>query len=233
VSVKHQAVEGMLWMGGMRFTTQILDQIFTLVLVRLLAPGDFGLMAMAGVFTSLFHMFEDMGLARAVVQRRLVDDLYLSSAFWANMASGLVLSLVALAGSGLVARFFGQPQVGLIFPALALRFLFAGATSTPSALFARKMRFATLTLRNVAGVIVGGSIGVGIALAGGGVWALVGQALGSSFSKMLLLWMALPWRPKWLFSWTAFRDLWGFGSRVLGARIFNYVIKQFDTVLIG
>jgi PST family polysaccharide transporter len=223
----------MLWMGGMRLTTQILDQVFTLVLVRILAPGDFGLMAMAGVFTSLFNMFQDMGLARALVQRQEVDEEYLSTAFWGNVASGLTLYVVSLAGAELVADFFDQPMVRLLFSVLALRFVFAGFSTTPEALFARKMRFSTVTLRNGASVIVGGFLGVGIALAGGGVWSLVAQSLGSAFARMLLLWGALSWRPKRIFSWAKFRDLWNFGSRVLGARIFNYVIKQFDTVLIG
>lgn len=223
----------MLWMGGARLTTQVLDQIFTIVLVRLLAPGDFGLMAMAGVFTSLLNIFSDMGIARAVVQRADIDDEYLSTAFWGNMLSGAVLCIVALAASVPVTQLYGQPLVQPVLAALSLRFIFAGASATQIAILTREMKFATFTTRNVTSTIIGGIVGLAVAFRGLGVWSLVAQALAIYLSRSVLLWVVTSWRPRRLFSWEKFKDLWYFGSRVMGSRIFSYVVKQGDNFLIG
>lgn len=231
--IKAQAVSGMLWMGGARFATQVLDQIFTIVMVRLLAPGDFGLMAMAGVFTSLLNIVSDMGIARAVVQRADIDDEYLSTAFWGNMLSGAVLCIVAIAASVPITRLYGQPLVQPVLAALSLRFILAGVGATQIAILTREMKFASFTIRNVTSTIAGGIVGVALAFKGLGVWSLVAQALTIYVSKCVLLWVATSWRPRRIFNWAKFVDLWYFGSRVLGSRIFGYVVKQCDNFLIG
>lgn len=154
--IKEQAVAGMLWMGGSRLATQLLDQLFTLVLVRFLVPGDFGLIAMAGVFTALLNVFSDMGLARAVVQRRQVDEEYLSTAFWGNLVMGLILFAVALAAAVPIARLYGEPMVRPVFAALSLRFIFAGTSATQVAILWREMRIRALVSRNILSVGIGG-----------------------------------------------------------------------------
>jgi O-antigen/teichoic acid export membrane protein len=231
--LRAQAVAGVAWLGGSRIATQILDQIFTIVLVRILAPSDFGLMSMAMVFTSLVRLFADMGLGVAIIQRRDVDDEYLSTAFWGNLLFGLALCGAVAALSVPVARFFGQAQVGAILAVLALRFVFAGTTATQEAIVSRQMKFGALVIRDVMSLTIGGIIGIVMAVAGTGVWSLVGQALGIFVSKAALVWTVTPWRPRRIFSWAKFVELWHFSSRVLGGRFFAYTIKQTDNLLIG
>lgn len=231
--IKQQAVTGMLWMAGGRLGTQFLDQIFTILLVRLLAPGDFGLMAMAGVFTSLLRIFSDMGLAPALVQRAKLDDDYLSTAFWGNFLFGFIICGLAVLGSGAIAQFFHQPLLQPVVAALSLRFIFAGTTATQEAILSRELKFAVLTSRNVISIVLGGLLGVILAISGAGVWSLVGQSLGVFVSRAALLWVVTSWRPRRVLSPPKFMELWAFGSRVLGSRFFGYVIKQFDNLLIG
>ncbi|HEV8339862.1 MAG TPA: lipopolysaccharide biosynthesis protein [bacterium] len=233
VGLKEQAVSGMLWSGGTRIGTQVLDQVFTVFLVRLLAPQDFGLIAMAAVFTSLLNVFADMGLARAVVQRETIDEEYLSTAFWANVVTALFLTAIGLAAAGPIARLYGEPLAGPVLAALSLRFLLVGGSATHVAVLTREMRFSALTTRSLVSSAVGGTVGVALALAGAGVWSLVAQALATFLSRTVLLWVVTTWRPRWRFSWQKARDLWSFGGHLLGARIFSYVIKQSDNFVIG
>ena len=200
MTLKRQAISGMIWTGGSRVATQALDQTFTIVLVRLLAPGDFGLMAMAAVFSALLRVLADMGFARAVVQRADIDEEYLSTAFWGNFVSGVLICAIALGAGFLAAGFYGQPLVRPIFAALSLRFVFTGASSTQVALLSRQMKFSTLTVVDIVGIVSGGIVGVVMALAGAGVWSLVGQAVAFSFSEMVVLWFVTSWRPKRMFS---------------------------------
>ncbi|HEU4760635.1 MAG TPA: MOP flippase family protein [Dehalococcoidia bacterium] len=231
--LREQAAGAALWMSGSRVANQALDQAFTLVLVRLLAPGDFGLIAMAGVFTALLNVVSDMGIARAIVQRQEVDEEYASTAFWGNLTMGVILSGLAFVLSGPIARVYGEPKVQPIFAALALRFLIAGTGATQVAMLWRGLKARALVIVNLVGITAGGATGISLALAGAGVWALVGQALVTVFGRSMLLWLLTSWRPVARFSWVKFKDLWGFGSRLLGARIFRYVVVQMDNLLIG
>ncbi len=230
---KEQAVGAALWMAGFRVAQQVLDNLFTLVLVRLLVPADFGLIAMAGVFTAVLNVVSDMGLARAVVQRRDVDQEYSSTAFWANLAMGILLGVIALAVSTPVARLYGEPGVRGVFAVLSLRFVFAGASATAVAMLWRGLGARTLVLRNTISIIAAGVVAIVLALRGAGVWALVAQSLTLFTLRSALLWVSTPWRPSLRFSWVKFKDMWGFGSRILGARIFRFAVVQSDNLLIG
>jgi PST family polysaccharide transporter len=147
--------------------------------------------------------------------------------------SGFVLCGLALVGSVPIARLFHEPMAGAILAALSVRFIFAGGSATHIALLSRQLRFPALTTRTIGSVMVGGTVGVSLAYGGAGVWSLVGQALATYLSRAVLLWVVTSWRPKLLFSWEKARDLWHFGSRILGARIFTYTVKQFDNLLVG
>lgn len=231
--LRQKVVSSMLWVGGTRLIARSFDQVFTIVLARLLLPADFGIIAMASVFTRVFNLLTHMGLGQAIVQRREVDDEYLSTAFWANFASGLTLSAVGLVLSGLIARFYAQPLVGPVFAVLALRFAFGGASAAQSALLSRQMRFALVESRNLTSQALGGVVGVGLAVAGGGVWSLVAQVLTADVARTIMLWRAATWRPRRVFVWAKFKEMWAFGSRMLGSQFFNYVVKYSDNLLIG
>ncbi len=231
--IKGQAVAAILWLGGGRLFTRFVDQLVVLVLARLLVPEDFGIVAMASVFARLLTLLTSMGVTRAVVQRPHVDDAYLSTALWGNMAIGCLLSGVGWGAAGLIAKFYHEPLVGPVFAALSLRFALTGATVVQSALISRQMRFGVLQVRNIISAGVAGSVAVVLALRGAGVWSLIAQIVVADLLDLVLLWTATAWRPKRLFSWTNLRELWGFGSRILGSQFFNYVVKYFDNLLIG
>jgi PST family polysaccharide transporter len=220
-------------MSAGRVSGNVIDQIFALVLARLLAPADFGLFALASVFTSLFRVFSELGFSRAIVQRETVDDEYLSTAFWSSLAAGVFLTALSLVAGEVIAAISGQKIIPILVAVLSTRFIFAAGSAVQMAVISRRMEFRSLAARELAGAFVGGAVGVGIALTGGGVWALVGQAVAMTAASTLFMWMAIPWRPRRVFSWEKFKDLWAFGGSVLGSRSMLYLSRNMDNLLVG
>ncbi len=231
--IRTVALQGMFWLGGQRIGVRILDQVFTIVLVRILTPRDFGLVALASVLTGVFSVFTFSGLAAAIVQRREIDDEYLSTAFWANVAVGLVLFGVSAASSRFYGVFVREPLAGTLVIVLSLRFVIDAAATTQAALISRRMQYRALALRPLMGALVGGVIGVVMAFKGLGVWSLVGQMLGAGVAGAIALHYGAKWTPRLYFSWRKLRELWSFGGPILMARLFGYGIRNTDNLLVG
>ncbi len=231
--LRTAAVQGMLWVGGDQLGRRVVDQVFAIILVRLLSPRDFGIVALAAVFTTLLRMFGNMGLGASIVQRQEVDEEYLSTAFWANLVAGVTLTAVAAAAGGVVGRWLHEPIVGLVLIVLSLRFLITAGAATQLAIIMRRMDYRTLSLRNVVSTLAGGLIGVTMAYRGMGVWSLVGQELGMITLGTVLLYRATHWRPKLRFSMEKFRDLWSFGGQLQLSSLFNYLVRNMDNLLVG
>ncbi len=227
------AVRGVLWVGGDQVGRRIIDQGFAIILARLLAPRDFGILALAAVFTGLLRMFGNMGLGASIVQRKEVDDEYLSTAFWANLIAGVTLTAIAAAAGKLVGRWVHEPMVGLVLIVLSLRFLITAGAATQLAIIMRRMDYRTLSLRSMISTVIGGVVGVTMAYRGMGVWSLVAQELTMIAFGTVLLYRATHWRPRLQFSWAKFRDLWSFGGQLQLSSLFNYLVRNMDNLLVG
>ena len=231
--LRNTAVQGMLWVGADQIGRRVVDQVFTIFLARLLLPKDFGILALAAVFTTLLRIIGDTGMGSAIVQRREVDQEYLYTAFWASVGAGITLTAVAAALGGLVGRWLHEPVVGLVLIGLSMRFLITSGAQAQMAMITRRLDYRTLSLRSMTATVVGGVVGVGMAYAGKGVWSLVGQDLAMVTCGTILLYRATGWRPKLRFSWSKFLDLWSFGGRLQLSSFFNYLVRHMDNLLVG
>lgn len=227
------AVRGAFWLAGDQFGSRVIDLAFAVILARLLLPEHFGLLAMAATSTAFFRLFANLGLGAAIVQRREVDEEYLSTAFWANLAAGVVLFLVVAVSGEVLGLVLREPRVGTVVLVLSLRFLIASGSATQVAMISRRLDYRALALRSIGSTAIGGVAGVALAYAGMGVWSLVGQELGSTIAGTVLLYRATGWRPRRQFSWAKFKDLWSFGGPVLLSRLFSYLVRNSDNILVG
>lgn len=227
------SVRGAFWLASDQLGSRVIDMAFAIVLARLLFPDDFGLFAMASTSTAFFRLYANMGLGAAIIQRREVDDEYLSTAFWTQLGSGVLLfALVAVLGQAM-GTFLRDPRVGLLTLVLSSRFIIAAGGATQVAMMSRRMNFRALVLRSMVSTAVAGVVGVALAASGKGVWSLMGQELVRVVINTALLYRATGWRPRLYFSWHRFLDLWSFGGPVMLARLCNYLVRHMDNVLIG
>jgi O-antigen/teichoic acid export membrane protein len=212
---------------------RVIDQLFTIVLVRLLAPRDFGLLAAAAVFAGILSLFAASGITGSIVQRREIDDEYLSTAFWANLGTGCVLFAIAVLMSRFVGVFLREPITGILMIVLSTRFIFDAVASTQAALITRRLQYRALSVRPLFGTLAGGIVGLVMAYRGMGVWSLVAQQLGVSIVGAVALQLVGGFVPMFVFSVKKFKDIWSFGGPLLVARLFGYAVRNFDNLLIG
>lgn len=231
-SMSRRVMGGAAWSATGRLGSQLTQFAAGLVLARLLFPEDFGLLASVYVITGLTVIFFDMGIVGALVQRRHLDDRVMSTAFWFNAVGGMVfVGLLVLLGP-LVADFYGDARLRWITPLAGLSFLFS-LSVVHSALLQRDLRFRPMAMTEITTAAAANGVTIAAAALGLGPYALVTGPPIQSLLTTLVLWRLVSWRPRLIFSISAFKELWGFSGGMLGFGIVNYTGRNMDNLLIG
>lgn len=231
--VHRVAVRGVAWLGVERAVNQLVALGVFILLGRLLDPVAFGLIAAANVVILLLRVVVNAGFARALVQREELEPEHADTAFWTSMALGGGLAVITFATAPEIAGLFSEPELAGVTRALSVVLVLAALDSTQSALVDRAMAFRVQAIRRLAATAVGSVVAVALALAGAGVWALVGQILTFEVVLVILLWSLTPWRPGLRVSRTHFGELFAFGTRYMGVRLLLYLNQNVDNFLIG
>jgi PST family polysaccharide transporter len=204
-----------------------------MVLARLLAPKDFGLVGMVTAFTGVLNLFRDFGLSSATVQRGHVTDDQISTLFWINILVGLILGLSLGAMAPFVAGFYHEPRLLWVSVILATSFIFNGAGVQHTALLERQMRFTALAMIDLISLVVSTAIGVGMAATGFGYWALVAAAVALPLVTTLCLWFGTGWVPSRPRSQEGLHSLLRFGGTLTLGNVIVYLAYNLEKVLLG
>jgi O-antigen/teichoic acid export membrane protein len=232
-NLRRQVVRGLGWKLFSQITLQITQIAVAVMLARLLRPHDYGLAGMVLAVSTLVLVFSDLALGAALVQRRELTEEDRSTVFWTGAAAGILFTAAGVAASGPVARFYGQPAVQPLLAAFSFSFLLTSLGTAQKALLTRDMNFRSLELRQVAGALSGGAVGVSLAAFGAGAWAIIAQQLTLGAVSTVLLWVASSWRPRLVYSFASLRELGGFSGNVFGQRLLYQLTRGADNVLIG
>lgn len=225
--------------SGIRWTTLALaanlaiGAVLSVVLARLIAPAEYGLLAMTVVVTSFLTLFRDFGLVSALVQRANVDDDDLHTMFWLNGAFGAAAGLVLAALGPVTAWFFGEPRLALILAVLGFNSFLQSFGGVRRALLTRRMKFDLLSRNEVQSGLTGGIIAIVLAFQGFGVWALVAQSMARTISSNLLLYGKLGYRPRLRFSEARAKEMLSYGMHTTNTGVLGYVYRNLDNILVG
>lgn len=233
MSLRQQAVNGVVWSVIQRWGSEAISFLVLVVLSRLLDPKAFGLVALAIVFTAFVEIFLDQGFAAAIVQRDDLERKHLDTAFWSTILIGSMLTAGVVAGSGLAASLMREPALASVLRWLSATFILSALSSTQMAILRREMAFKSLAVRSMTARMVGGVVGVYLAYSGFGVWSLVGQKLAEGVAGVVVLWRVSDWRPSFAVSREHYRELLTFGVSVAGNNILKVLVRRSDDFLIG
>ena len=232
-SIGRAAARGAAWTGLVTTGSNAIAFGVFVVLGRLLAPAQFGLIGAAMVVVLLLRILVDAGFSKLLVQRTEITPTLVDTAFWTAIALGAFLTVVMIAAAPLFALLFSEPRLTNVLRVLSVILLFVALDSTQSALADRDMQFRVQAIRRLTAALVSAAVAVGLALAGAGVWALVGQQVVLEGVTVVLLWALLPWRPSLRFASRYLGELVRFGRRYLGIRVLDYLQVSSDNFLIG
>ncbi|MDA3878624.1 MAG: MOP flippase family protein, partial [Halothiobacillus sp.] len=205
------------------------------VLARLLAPEDYGLMAMVAVVLGFATVFTDLGVNSAYVQRQEVTPEQRSSLFWLNVAMGGGLTLLVLSCSPLLAGFFGDERLTPLLMLAASTFVITALGQQVRMTAEKALDFRPLVLTEITSAVVGFAAAVSAAYTGWGVYALILGAIVNAVAATVLAWLFLArgWRPMWRFQWADVRSFLGFGGALVANNIVNEFNRSIDLLLGG
>lgn len=226
------ALRGGLVTGGAQVVRMAIQFVSVVVLARLLVPEDFGLVASVSPIVAFVGLFQNLGLQQAVIQRKEIAERQLNQVFWISAVVGLACTLVVVALSPAVARFYGDPRMTGITIAAALPLFLGSLAALPLALMNRRLRFGQLALNDVYAAVVGLLVTAAAAWLGMGYWSLVIGPAASAAVALLAAWWATRWmpgRPEFRID----RDIIAFGANLTGFNLVNFFSRNLDNILIG
>jgi len=207
--------------------------VVSIVLARILAPEDFGVVAMLALFIAVASIFIDSGFSFALIQRQNTTHTDESTVFFFNLCMGGATALLLCTAAPWIATFFGQPVLQYLSYAMALN-LFTGAFgSIHTTLLRKEMNFKTTAKVGIVSSVVGGAIAIYMAGQGYGVWSLAAQAVCSGIVTVLFLWAWHPWRPAWTFSFASLRSFFRFGGYEMASTLLEAVATNLYLIIIG
>jgi O-antigen/teichoic acid export membrane protein len=233
INLKQKAVKG----SGITVFTRIAvfasQLIGTMILARLLIPGDFGLIAMVTVIAGILIEFGILRLAEATIQKKDLNHQQVSTLFWINVCLCLILAIIFALASPIVAWFYNEPRLTAITIALAGGFIFNGLSIQHMALLQRNMEFSKIAAIQISSVITTDTIVIILAWQGLGYWALVVRQVSGAVMTAAGLWILCKWRPG---PPSRVADVWPmlkFGINSLGSYSMDYFARTLDKMLIG
>jgi PST family polysaccharide transporter len=232
-NLRARTIGGLGWSAVAQIVRQVLLLGVSIILARTLGPRAIGLIGMVLVFTSFVTLFSDLGLGPALIQKPTLEPRHLTTAFWTNLATGLLFTLVIAAAAPLIAAFYGEPLLQPVVVVMSCNFFIISFRSVQQALFQKHMEFRQLAIVDVSAVVVAGVVATAMALTGWGVWSLVAQLLLTSVTTVVLLWVLSSWKPSFAFDRGALREMLGFGLNLTGFQALNYWSRNADDLLVG
>jgi O-antigen/teichoic acid export membrane protein len=206
---------------------------FMAIVARLLAPEDFGLVAMVTVITAVLELFASAGLSAASVQRPTINDHQISTLFWVNILVGVMLSLLCLMIAPFVVAFYHEPRLFWVTVAMGAGFFFNAAGVQHLALMQRQLRYTALAAIEFLSQLASLSIGVIMAVEGWGYWSLVAAAVAAPAILTAGLWAFTAWIPGRPRRNTDLFSLLHFGGTVTISGVVAYIAHNFDRFIIG
>lgn len=230
--LKNKTLFAIFWNLINKFGTQVASLIPTMVLSRLLNPSEYGLIAISGIFSGFVTIFIGCGLSGALIQKKDASHKDYCSVFYFNVIMSLVVYAIIFFSAPLCASFFGYREVCSIMRVMSIGIVISSLGAIHGTLLQKELEFKKIAIRNLWVVVISAVIAIVAAFYGIGYWTLVIQALVQASLLCILNWSVSTWRPTFYFSFSRLKQLWSFGSRMLGVNIVDYVFgKSYDTII--
>lgn len=231
--MKRRFLIGAAWSGASSWIEQALNLTIFVLIARIIGTEQFGLAGMAMAFLLMFEVLIRETLTEEIIQRDDVSGGFLEATWAVLLGAGLVIFLILCALAPVAAAAYNEPLVALLIFAFSPVILMISGSGVSTALLRRRLAFDILGFQAIAGSIVGGIVGVSVALMGYGAWALVGQRLAMTFTNFTISIIAAGWVPKKIPRRSDFKLVGGLGPRVVVIKTASMMTTQAPAIALG
>lgn len=235
MSLKLQTFSAVRWTTLAVLGRSALSFLQMAILARLLAPADFGLMALIMAVTAFAQIFSDMGVSNAIIHHQRVSQEELSSLYWLNVLASSGMMFSVMLASSAVARFYDAPALQPVLMVVSISFLMSALGQQLRVVAEKEMRFAALARIELIAAVFGFMIAVAWALVWPSVYALVAGLMASGAMLTILSWrnLANGWRPMMRLRLREIRHFLAFGGYMVANNLVNTFNAQADIFIGG
>lgn len=230
---QKNTINGISWSAVSQLIKLILNLGLTAVMARLLLPEDYGILGMITVATGFLLVIKDFGFGAALVQKEKVDSIEYNSVFWLNVVIGILLALIVYLCAPLIAWFYNEDKLIPVAEILSIGFIINSFIVVPNNILLKNIKFKKLFYIETLSIVIGGGLGIILAVNGWAYWSLVGQTLTTQLTSLILVYLLAKWKPTFNFSKKGLSGLTKFSLPLLADSSINYWVRNIDYLLIG
>lgn len=216
-----------------RFSVQGIQFLVMIIMARLLTPKDYGLVGMVAIFIAVSQSLVDSGFSQALIRKQNRTETDNSTVFYFNIVVGALLYFILFAIAPWVADFYDSPELTALMRVVCLSVVFNSFVVVQRALLTVNIDFKTQAKASLTAAIVSGIVGISMAYSGFSYWSIVAQQLVNLGLNTLLLWIFARWRPRLIYSWNSFRELFTFGSKLMASGLLDVIYRNMYLLVIG
>lgn len=232
MNTKKKVTNNLIWRLLERFSAQGVTLIVSIILARILDPEIYGTIALVTVITTILQVFVDSGFSTALIQKKDTDEIDFSTVFWFNIVMCSLLYVLLFFFAPIISKFY-KMDITLIVRVLGILLLISGVKSIQISYVSKTLQFKAFFFSTLGGTIVAAVVGIFMAFNGYGVWALVLQNLVNQAIDTIILWIVVKWRPKFTFSFSRLKELFGFGWKILISSLLDKTYTELRSLIIG
>ena len=223
------------WKFAERIASQAVSFVVSIVLARILAPSDYGAIAMVMIFVTLANVIAEGGFSSALIQKKDADKLDFSTVFYFSLVFSIVLYVILYVAAPSISLFYGNGYEVLtpVLRVIGIQVIIYAVNSVQQAYVSKKMMFQKFFWSTLVGTIVSAILGLAMAYSGCGIWALVGQQLSMTVTNVLVLYIVTRKLPGLMFSFERLKGLFNYGAKILGASLLVSLFLDLRSLIIG
>lgn len=233
MSLKQKTLSGLLWSFVDTMAGQGITFVVGIILARLLTPREFGLIGMLTVFIAVSQSFIDSGFSNALIRKKDCSNADYSTVFYFNLAVGILFFILLYFSASAISGFFNEPELKPILQVMGIVLIIDSLTIIQRTILTKRIDFKLQARISVIASIGSGVIAISMAFYGFGVWALVAQRMIKQGLNSLFLWLWNRWKPLFVFSTRSFKELFGFGSKLLISGLIDTIYRNVYYLIIG
>jgi len=231
--LSHRVVRGGLWVFSLRIVQQLFGLARLIILARILAPHDFGLMGIALLTMATLDTFSQTGFQQALIQKKKDIKPYLDSAWTVLILRGFILFAILYFIAPYAATFFNAPEAKPIIQVIGFAVLFQAFTNIGVIYFQKELEFNKQFIYQLSGTLADFVVAVSAALILRSVWALVFGLLAGNAVRCFVSYLVHPYKPHLSSDLGKAKELFGFGKWILGSSIITFLFNQGDDAFLG
>ena len=232
-NLKQQTKKGLYWSFFNQFANYGMQFCVGIVMARLLSPSDYGITALPGVFLAIAAVFQDSGMAGALIRKPEIEEKDYSTLFLYSIGMGILMYAALFFASPYIASYFETPVLIPLVRVTALTFLWGPITTVQYVILKRKLDFKTPTKISIATKVFSAIVGITMAYMGYGLWALVISGVLSGFLNLILIVWAVRWYPRTGWSNESFKYLWGYGNKMLASSLLETAYSNITPLFVA